>query len=52
MIFKNNNTFHLQGKNMSYIITVNEKGDLLHYHFGEKISNKDYSQREDGFLFG
>lgn len=52
MIFKNNNTFHLQGKNVSYIMVLNEKGDLLHYHFGKKISNRDYSLREDKFLFG
>lgn len=44
MIFKNGRTFHLQGKNISYIMAVNEIGDLLHYHFGKKISDRDYSK--------
>jgi len=43
MIKKNGNTFHLQGRNISYIITVNEAGDLLHYYFGKKLADRDYS---------
>lgn len=45
MLIKNNNTFHLQGKNISYIMLLNECGDLLHYHFGKKLMNRDYSTR-------
>ena len=45
MIKKNGNTFHLQGKNISYIIAINEAGDLLHYYFGEKLKNRDYSAK-------
>ncbi|MBQ7097705.1 MAG: alpha-galactosidase [Clostridia bacterium] len=47
MIIKNNNTFHLQGKNISYVITVNEAGDLIHYHFGKKLADRDYSLKNE-----
>ncbi len=43
MIIKNGNTFHLQGRNISYIFTVSGSGDLLHYHFGGKLGDRDYS---------
>ena len=52
MIIKNNNTFHLQGKNTSYIMVVNETGDLLHYHFGKKLSDRDYSEKLIKCSFG
>ncbi len=45
MIIKNGNTFHLVGKSISYIMTVGRCGDLLHYYFGKKMANKDYSDR-------
>lgn len=45
MIIKNNNTFHLQGENISYIIAINEAGDLFHYYFGEKLADRDYSAK-------
>jgi len=45
MIYKNKNTFHLEGKNISYIMAVNETGDLLHYHFGKKMADRDYLPR-------
>ena len=45
MIYKNKNTFHIDGKNISYIMVVNETGDLLHYHFGKKMADRDYSAR-------
>lgn len=51
MIIKNNDTFHLQGKSISYIITLNEVGDLLHYHFGNKIADRDYSLKNEKFEF-
>ena len=42
MIIKNKNVFHLQGKNISYIMAVNECGDLLHYYYGKKLRDKNY----------
>ncbi len=64
MIVKNKNTFHLTGKNTSYIMALNEYGDLLHYYFGKKLLNRDYSAKiknddrtlmccdENGFFLG
>ena len=43
MIKINGNTIHLMGKNISYVMYINEPGDLINYHFGGKISNQDYS---------
>ena len=43
MIIKNNNTFHLQGRNISYIMAVSSAGDLIHIHFGKKLRDRDYS---------
>ena len=43
MIIKNNNTFHLMGRNISYIMAVSSAGDLLHVHYGKKLHNRDYS---------
>ncbi len=51
MIFKNNNTFHLQGRNISYIMTINEEGDLLHYHFGRKMADRDYGKNIEKLAF-
>ncbi len=51
MIIKRNNTFHLQGKNISYIMTINEAEDLLHYYFGSKISDRDYSLKNEKLSF-
>ena len=42
MIIKNKNIFHLQGKNTSYIIAVNECGDVMHYYYGKKLRDKNY----------
>ncbi len=47
MIIKNNNTIHLQGRGISYIMFVNETGDLLHFYFGKKIADCDYYQMKD-----
>lgn len=44
MIVKNNNTFHLLGRDISYVIAVDESGNLLHVHYGKKIRDKDYSK--------
>ncbi|MBR5613871.1 MAG: alpha-galactosidase [Clostridia bacterium] len=45
MILKNGNTFHLQGRSTSYIILINEYGDLIHYHYGKKLADMDYCAR-------
>ncbi len=44
MIIKNNNTFHLMGRNVSYIMAVDECGNLLHVHYGKKLADRDYSE--------
>jgi alpha-galactosidase len=36
---KENNTFHLKNKNISYIIGVSADGHLEHIYFGEKINS-------------
>ena len=43
MITKNGNTFHLMGKSTSYISYINKDGDILHYYFGKRIADCDYS---------
>lgn len=47
MIIQNGKTIHIQGKNTSYIIFENDAGDLLHFYFGKKISDYDYSLMKD-----
>lgn len=47
MIIRNNNTIHLQGRDVSYIMFVNETGDLLHFYFGKKIADCDYYLMKD-----
>lgn len=47
MIIQNGKTIHLQGKNISYIILEGQDGDLLHFYFGKKLSDTDYSQMTD-----
>ena len=43
MIYFDNNTIHLQSKNTSYIMTISEHDDLLHYYYGKKLANRKYS---------
>lgn len=43
MIFENGRTIHLRGKNISYVLFTNMSGDLVHYHFGAAIADRDYS---------
>lgn len=45
MIQKNGKTFHLTGKNTSYIMILNESNDLLHYYYGNKMHAGDYSSK-------
>ena len=42
MIYLNNNTIHLQGKSTSYIMTVGEHNDLLHFYYGKKLAYREY----------
>lgn len=37
---------------MSYIIAINETGDLIHYHFGKKLADRDYSAKLKKLRFG
>lgn len=50
MIIKNNNTFHLQGRNISYIMSVNSVGDLVHVHYGNKLRDRDYSETNTKYV--
>ncbi len=43
MIIQNGKTTHLIGKDISYIMYENDDRDLLHYHFGAKLADCDYS---------
>lgn len=43
MIVQTNKTVHLQGKNFSYVLVENEEGDLLNFHYGQKIAVEDYA---------
>ena len=43
MITLSNKTIHLKGRDISYIMTVGEHGDLLHFHFGKKLGDREYS---------
>ena len=42
MIIKNKDTFLLQGRNISYIITTNSANDLVNVFFGRKLRSKEY----------
>ncbi|MDO5398853.1 MAG: hypothetical protein Q4G33_13085 [bacterium] len=43
MIIQNGKTIHLQGNNISYIMFKNDTDDFLHFYFGKKIADYDYS---------
>ena len=43
MIYHNNNTIHLQTKYTSYVMVISEHGDLMHYHYGKRIADREYS---------
>lgn len=42
MIIEHGQYLHLQGKNVSYILRIHEKGYLLHHYFGRKLRTNDY----------
>lgn len=50
MIIKNSNTFHLQGRNTSYIMSVDTYGNLIHIYYGKKLRNRDYSVTKTDFV--
>ena len=50
MIIKNNNTFHLQGRNISYIMAVDSIGNLIHIHYGRKLHDKDYDKTNTKYV--
>ena len=50
MIIKNNNTFHLQGRNISYIMAVDSFGNLIHIHDGRKLHDKDYDKTNTKYV--
>ena len=50
MIIKNNNTFHLQGRNISYIMAVDSFGNLIHMHYGRKLHDKDYDKTNTKYV--
>ena len=50
MIIRNGKTIHIMGRNISYIMIENEDRDLLHFYFGKKISDCDYSQMTDQWV--
>lgn len=47
MILQNGKTIHLQGRDISYIMFENESRDLLHFYFGKKLRNCDYSLKKE-----
>ena len=50
MIIKNNNTFHLQGRNISYIMAVDSFGNLIHIHYGRKLHDKEYDKTNTKYV--
>ena len=50
MLIKNNNTFHLQGRNISYIMAVDSFGNLIHLHYGRKLHDKDYDKTNTKYV--
>lgn len=44
MIKIDGNTVLLRGRGMSYVMYVNECGDLLNFHFGRELTDEDYSE--------
>ena len=47
MIIQKNKTVHLLGKNISYVLMENQEGDLLNFHFGQKIATEDYAAQPE-----
>lgn len=43
MIKRNGNTIHLTGREISYVMVINEDGDLINFHMGKKIADRDYA---------
>ena len=43
MIKQNGRTIHLMGKEVSYVMVINDDGDLINFHMGKKIADRDYA---------
>ena len=52
MIKQNGKTLHLMGKDVSYVMVINEDGDLLNFHMGKKIADVDYSAMKEQWAEG
>ena len=50
MILQNGKTIHIQTKTSSYVIIRNDREDLLNFHFGQKITDWDYSADPQLFI--
>lgn len=50
MIIENCRTFHLQGRNISYIMSVDSFDNLLHVYYGKKLRDRDYSVTKIDFV--
>ena len=47
MITQNGKTIHLMGKSISYIMLETDEGELLHFYFGKRVADRDYSLMTD-----
>ncbi len=47
MIIQNGKTTHLKGRDISYIIFETENRELLHFYFGKRLADLDYSEMTD-----
>ena len=52
MIKQNGNTLHLMGREVSYVMVINENGDLINFHIGKKIADRDYSLMKEQWTEG
>lgn len=50
MIIKNGNTIHLQGRDVSYVMFVDDGNSLLNFYYGKKISDCDYSKMQEEWI--
>ena len=46
MILQNGKTLHIRGKHFSYVMIRNDEEDLLNFHFGAPLSDRDYAVDE------
>ena len=46
MILQNGKTLHIRGRHFSYVMIRNDEEDLLNFHFGAPLSDRDYAADE------